>query len=249
MDPVSDQSIDEVYQQRRLKKLRELAIDFNEQFNSCGKISYTAIGGPEVPLNTIKNALITDIDNHNEHYLYFALRQRVLTFEFLNFKIPEEVMYGPPYDDAFKYYLLNYLIMKTDRLWEFSSNWLPYVMLMNSSKLYQLYLNMFNQTKPELLITSLKSLLRGIPRDKILEQAIELLPLVHHNGTLSAARFNMSNIRKVYHLLLPLLENGDFSVLDIVYLILANDASYLKPEGPFQRNSNLLEGFQYFNSD
>ena len=79
---------------------------------------------------------LQNIDEKDADYLYFAIRTRLSrNEEKIKFHLPEEVMYGQPYDDLFKVFVLNS-----------GDKWLPYQMMLHPEHLSYTYSTLLDKS-------------------------------------------------------------------------------------------------------
>lgn len=215
LNPVSDEEIARVYEERRLIGLRALARYLNDEMKEKG-----IQDGPNIVGDyRVLNMLITDIDSRDADYLYFSINNRKMFEEYEDFPIPEQFQYGPPYDEVFRIYA-SYLIRDGDNFM-LPENWIPYVMMKHADKLSYLYLSLYKYDR-NTLAKRLKGLLRGIPRDQAINKMIDLL---QEKPRAPYVPFSEKELikEKIVDNIISMIRNGLFDVIDTIYLILGID--------------------------
>lgn len=210
LDPVSDAEIARVYEERRTSELRRLAYQLNSILTNAGITQ--RVGKFIYP-----NLLISNIENRDADYLYFAIHNRFSNLKHYsyegirNFRIPVFCMYGSPYDEFFTSYYINYTIPTNQpNVFLYPEDWIPYVMMKHPDKISYLYLNMYHIEK-DTFIEKLKNLLRGDARDEKIRIMI---------ANLQVSPLTDAALTHVVTSLLKMIQNRTFDVLDSIYLLL-----------------------------
>jgi hypothetical protein len=212
----TEEEITKEYELRRITALRRLAHEANDILRRNFPVPPTIDGKP------VTNLIITNVEDRNADYLWFALktRQRWFTEEM---QIPEYVGFGAPYDSIFDLYT-NYYNFKQDEtvnedalIPEYP---LPLLMLKHPDKLWFVYANLFIDFYQIPIERCIRSLLRGTARDKILMQWLEKIEAI------KLKKKRTWDFTPIYKEMIAMMENGEFDVLDSIYIILESDNDY-----------------------
>jgi hypothetical protein len=192
MEVPAESDISLVYKERRLDKLRQLAIEANILIDAKlvnNRLSYKK--------SYIINPKIENIEDRDDDYLYFAICNRVQS-GIINLVMPQDVGYGFYYDKVFKLYAIKLKLVGAS--YKFTEKWLPYLMLKSADALWMAYGVIYDYTKANLL-QSLNDLNNGTSRDNIVK--------------------TLSNMKKrvLCKNVINMMIDGEFDVLDTIYIL------------------------------
>jgi hypothetical protein len=199
MDIVSNSDIDQIYAERRLAKLKELATLIN-QFLCVNPNYHKKLGLPDVANNG-------NIDESNDSdYLYFAIHARRMITNDMDLFVPQEIGYGYPYDKLFEQYCK--IIINNGECFYCDKKNLIFLMLKYYEDLKECYIVFY--TIPPKLNKLFDPLLNGSKRDLRVELLIEL--------------YKESSPDKIGDLLMDMINNNELTQLEIIrLLLLCND--------------------------
>lgn len=204
----------------RLTQLRKLAHQLNEVLKD-----QTMIEPKTKQKFTVNNKYITDIDERDEHYLYFAILTRKQYIS-SNLFIDLALMYQYPYDELFHKYLsyYNFFLINNSDL---EDEWVPYFMLINPDKLFFFYGHFFiKSTDYNVLEWMMTLTILGSDNSKIrqwihtLKSRGDELGETNKDLPKHLVYYDPEMVQHLAKDLIQMMQSGELSKLETIYLLL-----------------------------